>query len=140
MVGDCSKDRPIEQVKGEFRLSRVLNVLFFLCLLGTPVEAGEVDVIDVKVTKQGSGSYRFDVTLRHADTGWKHYADGWQVLGPNGKSLGKRTLYHPHVNEQPFTRSLSGVKIPPEIKLVTIRAHDSVHETGGHEMHVRLPH
>lgn len=111
-----------------------------MSLLISPVLAGEADVVDVKVAKQGDHSYRFEVTLKHADTGWKHYADGWEVLGPDGKRLAKRTLYHPHVDEQPFTRSLSSVKIPREIKEVTIRAHDSVHETGGREMRVQLPH
>ncbi len=101
--------------------------------------AGEADVVDVKATRLGTNIFRFDVTVRHADTGWKHYANGWEVLGPDGKVLGKRTLYHPHVNEQPFKRSLSGVKIPSEINVVTVRAHDSVHGNGGREMQVRLP-
>ena len=117
-----------------------LSGLFLLAVfLPAVAMAGEADIIDVKVLKQRDNSYRFDVTLRHADTGWKHYANGWSVHGPDGRQLAKRTLHHPHVNEQPFTRSLSGVKIGPEIKTVTIRAHDSVHETGGREMQVKLP-
>jgi hypothetical protein len=120
-------------------LRKSLCLAIILGLFGAPAYGGEADVIDVKVVKQGAGSYRFDVTLKHADTGWKHYANAFEVLGPDGKSLGKRVLYHPHVNEQPFTRSLSGVKIPPEINMVTIRAHDSVHKTGGREMQVKLP-
>ncbi len=105
----------------------------------TAAFAGEADIVNVKISKQGADSYRFEVTLRHADTGWKHYADAFIVVGPSGKQLGKRVLFHPHVNEQPFTRSLSGVKIPPDIKMVTVRAHDSVHELGGKEMQVKLP-
>ena len=104
-----------------------------------PSWAGEADILAVKIAKQGSNTYRFEVTLKHADTGWKHYADAFIVVGPDGKQLGKRTLFHPHVAEQPFTRSLSGVKISPDIKVVTIKAHDSVHETGGKEMQVNLP-
>lgn len=60
------------------------------------------------------------VTLRHADTGWDHYADAWEVLAPDGSSLGIRELAHPHVNEQPFTRSLRvdlGADVPAEITL-----------------------
>jgi hypothetical protein len=83
-------------------------------------------IVDVKVT-DNQGSFRFDVTLEHADTGWDHYADGWEVMSPAGDILGKRVLAHPHVDEQPFTRSLSGVRIPQGINTVTIRAHDSVH-------------
>jgi len=46
---------------------------------------------------------------------------------------------HPHENEQPFTRSLSGVVIPEGITEVTLRAKDSVHEYGGLEMQAILP-
>ena len=88
--------------------------------------SGQARVVDVKVT-DNQGSFRFDVTLEHADTGWDHYADGWEVMSPAGDILGKRVLAHPHVDEQPFTRSLSGVRIPQGVNTVTIRAHDSVH-------------
>jgi len=62
------------------------------------------------------------VTLSHPDTGWDHYADGWEVLTPDGTSLGVRVLAHPHVNEQPFTRSLGGLEIPDGITELHIRA------------------
>ena len=88
--------------------------------------SGQARIVDVKVT-DNQGSFRFDVTLEHADTGWDHFADGWEVMSPAGDILGKRVLAHPHVDEQPFTRSLSGVRIPQGVNTVTIRAHDSVH-------------
>jgi len=108
-------------------------------ILATNAYAGEADVVDVKISQSSSGSYSFDVAVKHADTGWKHYADAWEVLDKNGNILGKRVLAHPHVNEQPFTRGLSGVKILAGIKTVTIRAHDSVHKYGGKEMIVKVP-
>ena len=49
-----------------------------------------------------------------------------------------RVLLHPYLSEQPFTRSLTGVKIPPAISQVTIRAHDKAHGYGGAEVKVRL--
>ncbi len=101
--------------------------------------AGEADVVGVKIIKEGTGTYRFDVTVRHDDTGWKHYANAWDVVAPDGTVLGTRTLAHPHENEQPFTRSLAGVRIPDGIAEVTVRAHDSVHELGGAEMRVEVP-
>lgn len=54
------------------------------------------------------------VTLTHPDTGWEHYADGWEVLNADGARLGLRELVHPHVDEQPFTRSLTLGVDPPE--------------------------
>ncbi len=96
-------------------------------------------MVGVEVSGGRAQGYRFDVTLRHADSGWDHYADAWEVLAPDGGLLAKRVLVHPHVNEQPFTRSLGGVKVPAGIDRVRIRAHDSVHGYGGREMEIALP-
>ena len=101
--------------------------------------AGEADVVKVAVTESMPGTFRFDVSVRHGDEGWDHYANAWQVVGPDGSVLGTRVLLHPHDTEQPFTRSLGGVKIADGIKTVVIRARDSVHDFGGKEMSVDLP-
>lgn len=118
----------------------VAAVLVLIAVVGGgPVYAGEADVVAVKVRSDGAGSYSFDVTVRHADTGWDHYANAWEVVAPDGKTvLGTRTLLHPHETEQPFTRSLSGVKIPDEFGEVIVRARDSVHGHGGAEMRVKI--
>lgn len=71
---------------------------------------------------QGNGAWRLDVTLTHPDTGWDHYADGWRIETADGTVLGTRKLLHPHVSEQPFTRSLGGVSIPEDVGTVFIRA------------------
>lgn len=117
------------------RINIVLATLFFMSVAAS---AGEADVEAVKATKAADGTWRFDVTVRHADTGWDHYANRWDVLAPDGTVLGTRTLLHPHENEQPFTRSLSGVSIPGGLRSVTIRANDSVHGVGGREIAVGL--
>jgi hypothetical protein len=114
-------------------------LLGVLVLWPAVAAAGEADVVGVEVRRQDDGGYAFDVTVRHADEGWKHYADRWEVLGPDGSVLATRVLLHPHEDEQPFTRSLSGVAIPAAITAVTIRAHDSVHGYGGREMQATLP-
>lgn len=110
-------------------------------LLAAPYSAvgGEADVEKATASKDRDGIYSFSVTVRHGDTGWDHYADKWDVLAPDGTVLGTRTLYHPHVDEQPFTRSLRGVSVPDGVKTVTLRAHDSVHKYGGKEFLVELP-
>ena len=77
--------------------------------------------------------------MQHADEGWDHYADAWDVVAPDGTVLGTRTLLHPHETEQPFTRVLSGVAIPDDVVQVTIRAHDSIHGYGGQELTVGVP-
>ena len=80
---------------------------------------------NVSARQSSDGTWRFDVTISHPDTGWDHYADGWRVLDMNGNELGMRVLHHPHVEEQPFTRSLSGVRIPEGSKQVQIQARDT---------------
>jgi hypothetical protein len=69
----------------------------------------------------GGASWTFLVTVRHADSGWEDYADGWRVLDGQGSVLGTRVLFHPHVTEQPFTRSLSGVKVPNGASFVMLQ-------------------
>ena len=94
-------------------------------LLATSAAADPVSIDRVVATATGD-TWRFDVTLSHPDTGWDHYADGWRVLDMDGNELGMRVLYHPHVEEQPFTRSLSGVVIPAGLSEVQIEARCSV--------------
>lgn len=85
-------------------------------------QAGEADVIAAKVNKTLRGTYNFDVTIRSNDKGWNYYCDRFEVLSMDGKLLGARTLFHPHETEQPFTRDLHNVRIPPGTKQVKIRA------------------
>jgi hypothetical protein len=112
--------------------------LTILALAAAPALAGPADVLTVEARSDG-GSWSFDVTVEHADTGWEHYADAWRVVGPDGTVYGTRTLLHPHVGEQPFTRSLSGVAIPEAVQAVTVEAHDLVHGWGGAAVEVMLP-
>lgn len=100
--------------------------IFAICAsCATPLFA-DAPMIEAAKAKQSGSSWSFEVTLSHPDTGWDHYADGWRVLDNDGNELGLRTLYHPHVNEQPFTRSLGGVQIPTGVTEVFIQARDNV--------------
>ena len=88
--------------------------------------ADQVSVERVELVLQ-DGRWRADVTLRHADSGWDHYADAWRVVDGAGNVLATRKLWHPHVDEQPFTRSQGDIKIPDSIRFVYVEAHDKVH-------------
>lgn len=111
-------------------MNRLAPITTALLLAIAPAALADVpQIIDATATEAG-GVWRFDVTVAHPDTGWDHYADGWRVCAPDGTELGYRELLHPHETEQPFTRSLSGVAVPPGLTQVILRAHDSVHGTG----------
>jgi len=119
-------------------MTRTFIACLLLTLSTTQVAADPATIENVRVSKDGT-TWRFDVTLSHPDTGWDHYADGWRVLDMDGNELGLRTLYHPHVNEQPFTRSLSGVAIPSGTAQVQIEARDNVDGWAGKTVVVTLP-
>lgn len=122
-------------------MKRIVFFALFLLFsaVATNVYGGKADVTAVKIIPEKNGSYRFEVTVSHDDEGWDHYADKWEVRGSEGTIYGTRILHHPHVSEQPFTRSLSGVVIPAEVQQVTVRAHDSVHLYGGKAVTVAIP-
>jgi hypothetical protein len=113
------------------------HLLCGLLLLSPACFANEVSIVGVKV--ECPGSCTFSVTLEHNDEGWHHYADRWDVLTLDGRLLKSRVLHHPHENEQPFTRSLSGVMIPDGASQVKIRAHDTKHGNSKQEVIVDLP-
>ena len=97
--------------------------------------ANEVSIINASF-KKDKGLWYVSVTLKHNDSGWDHYADAWRLLDVDGKEIGKRVLFHPHEQEQPFTRSLSKVRINPTTKIIYVEAHDKVH--GWSKQHLKV--
>lgn len=103
----------------------MLRYLISSFVFATAVAAEPPDIRAVQAEPRGA-VWQFSVTLSHPDTGWDHYADGWRVELEDGTILGIRDLLHPHVNEQPFTRSLSGIIVPDGIVRVYVRARCNV--------------
>ncbi len=135
-------------VEGHRSLNEVRLALPLFLLLVAPVgaSAGSADVLAAKVrcrAAPGGGPASvcsFSVTIRHADTGWDHYANRFEIVGPEGAVLATRILRHPHVGEQPFTRNLGGVRVQNAVSEVEIRAGDLVHGRGGEVVTVEVPH
>jgi hypothetical protein len=116
---------------------RNVVVLLIIFQLSAVVAASEVEILNAYFRQTGK-QWSVQVTLKHDDTGWEHYADKWRVVDREGNVLGERVLYHPHVNEQPFTRGLSTVKVPEHIKSVFIEAHDKLHGWTSRRLRVDL--
>lgn len=106
---------------------------------------GNADVTFVKATHTGDDKWTFEVTANHPDVGWSDFMDGWDVVLPDGKKIllapkdkFTRVLAHPHVNQQPVTRSQENILIPAGTKTVTVRAHDLADGYGGKVIEVKL--
>ncbi len=111
-------------------LGKLLLILIILAGSLNYQSNTEIDVIDpipaiikdVKVTGI-ENAYTFAVTLKSPDTGCKQYANWWEVISLDGKTLYyRRVLGHSHVDEQPFTRSGGTIKITAKTEVI-IRAH-----------------
>ena len=84
-------------------------------------------VLGVSLSPTAENTYTVSATVRHFDQGWDNYADAFEVTGESVEN-GLRVLAHPHDNEQPFTRSQSGVVATG---IVTVSAKDNVEGPGG---------
>lgn len=118
----------------------------FMLVSNLGFAAGNADVVKAQAHNTAPGEWSFSVTVSHPDTGWEDYADGWDIVLPDGVVVKPavneeftRTLWHPHVDEQPFTRSQGGVKIPAGVDQVTVRAHDKRDGFGGKTLILTLP-
>jgi len=118
-------------------IGRLLGIS--LLLIAGAVQASETIVKNVEVNKVSTDTYRFSVTLAHPDKSWDHYANIWQVETVSGEIIAKRILLHPHINEQPFTRSLSGVVIDSDVKEVVIVAGCTVDGIHSNKFTIALP-
>ncbi|WP_121061222.1 hypothetical protein [Chachezhania antarctica] len=99
--------------------------------------AADPAVIENVEAVQSGATWRFDVTLRHGDTG-AHYVDAFRVLDTDGNVLGTRVLLHSHENEQPFTRSLMGVALPEGTDVVQVESRDTTTGWSGNLQDVQL--
>ncbi len=91
-------------------------------------------VLGTTFTKTAADTYTVSATVRHDDTGWDDYADAFEVRG-EGVENGLRELLHPHVEEQPFTRSQPGVTASGEVWL---EAKTNTLSSGGSKIYLDL--
>ncbi len=100
---------------------RLILLLILVFSSGISI-ASDAKILKASAELTSAQKFNISVTVEHADEGWDHYANTWRVYSMDGKLIGERILYHPHVNEQPFTRSLLGLSVPSEVKEVMIVA------------------
>lgn len=97
------------------------------------------DVVTARVQARSSDTFDFDVTASSPYDKPERYADDFHVVSKDGTVFGERTLFHDHATEQPFTRDLYGVRIPPDVRVVVMQARDRKYGYGGKTIEVALP-
>ncbi len=101
---------------------RRIVTLLALMIFAAHASAEPPEIVKAEAIVQSNQLFDFSVTLKHPDTGWDHFANEWIVIVNDETEVAKRTLYHPHVNEQPFTRYLRDVKIPADAESIKVYA------------------
>jgi hypothetical protein len=130
-------------------MKTITSIFILVSLIVFNLPAGEaqefnsdLDYAQVKfvsAARSSKGTWSFSVTIRHDDEGWNHYADLWVITDPEtGDMIGERVLAHPHVNEQPFIRSLSGVVLPDGQRFLEFSAKCTRHGYEGRRILVDL--
>ena len=84
-------------------------------------------IVAVEVKASGADTFDFDVTVSSPYDTPARYADGFRAMSAAGEVYGERKLLHDHRDEQPFTRDLYAVRIPPSIKQVVVQGRDQKH-------------
>ncbi|MFT5450038.1 MAG: hypothetical protein ACI9DC_005240 [Gammaproteobacteria bacterium] len=67
--------------------------LLTACVLPASALAGDVSILGATFQTSENGRWNVSVTLRHADSGWEHYADAWRVSGKDGVVLGPERCF-----------------------------------------------
>lgn len=117
-------------------MRKFVGFVFLLSLaFARMAQAEQVKIVHVMI-EPDANRWTFHVTLQHHDTGWKNYTDDWRVVDKKGKVLADCKLWHPHLGEKTFTRSLAAILIPPGTRVVYIEAHDTV--SGWSKQRVRI--
>lgn len=97
------------------------------------------DIVAATLTPDGDGGFDVEVTLTSPYDSPERYADGWRVLAPDGTVLGEHELTHDHADEQPVTRSQSGLAVPDGVAEVVVEGRDSENGYGGQTVTAPVP-
>lgn len=95
-------------------------------------------VVAAKAEREGN-RWMIEVTLQHEDTGWDHFATGFEVQGPDGSRLGYLELTHPNVGTPTVEAELTGLNIPADVTYVLIRTRCSLVGWAAEPVRLDLP-
>ncbi|MBI5105455.1 MAG: hypothetical protein HZB46_10840 [Solirubrobacterales bacterium] len=96
-------------------------------------------MLGVRVIDVGGGRFDVRVVVSSPYDSRFRFADGWRVLTSDGDLLGERRFRRHHALEQPWTRTLRRVRIPPEVRRILVEGHDVANGYGGGVSFVAVP-
>ncbi len=97
------------------------------------------EIVRATLDPIGDTTWSVRVTMSSPYDAPDRYADAWRVLLEDGTVLGVRELTHDHADEQPFTRALNNVEIPPGTESVFVEGRDLINGWSGDPLEVVLP-
>jgi hypothetical protein len=104
-----------------------------------PMEKHHPDVLQARLVSVGRHRYDLTVTISSPyDTRFR-FADGWRILTSRGDWLGERHFRADHADEQPWTRTLRRIRIPPGVQQVVVEGRDLRYGWGGAAFFLRVP-
>jgi hypothetical protein len=97
-------------------------VLAVPCLfaLASLARAEAPRVESASIVQEGAG-WTVRALIRHPDSGWDHYASGWQILAPDRTVLALAEITHPHPDGEPIREELTGLQLPEGVDHLLIR-------------------
>lgn len=134
VLGGCSADAPPSDTSTPSSVSTGTSAE----IEPDTMNADHPDVLAAMLEPDGTGSWSLDVTLSSQYDSPERYADGWRVLDADGTVLGEHTLTHDHADEQPFTRTQSGLEIPDGVDVITVQGKDTENGYGGQTLEVEV--
>lgn len=96
------------------------------------------DVVDATLEATGE-TWTLSAAISSPYDSAERYADAFRAVTHDGTVLGVRELTHPHQDEQPFTRSLTGLEIPADVDTIVVEARDLANGWGGATVTLDVP-
>ena len=101
------------------------TLLTALTLSAAPALADAPQVVSAEMSQSGD-HWSVTVVMSHEDSGWDHFASGFEVDMPDGTRIAYKELTRPHTDSTQIEASLGGLVIPPGTDQVLIRTRCSL--------------
>ena len=114
------------------------SLLTAFTVLATPALADAPQVISADIVKAGD-HWTVMVTVSHEDSGWDHFASGFEVAMPDGTRIAYKELTRPHTDSPRIEASLGGLSVPAGTGHVLIRTRCSLVGWSAEPVRIDLP-